>query len=101
MATARRAICWGWRSRWNIWAARRFKAMSTSGPERRQLHYFADYEGYCDGRPVLWGQLAHSVDVPADGELDAATLVRALRRRAAEAHGLEAGQIRLCQVTRL
>ncbi len=65
--------------------------MSTSGPERRQLHYFADYEGYCDGRPVLWGQLAHSVDVPADGELDAAALVRALRRRAAEAHGLEAG----------
>lgn len=75
--------------------------MSTSGPERRQLHYFADYEGYCDGRPVLGGQLAHSVDVPADGELDAAALVRALRRRAAEAHGLEAGQIRLCQVTRL
>ncbi|PPT59366.1 hypothetical protein XarbCFBP8150_21195, partial [Xanthomonas arboricola] len=28
--------------------------MSTSVPELRQLHYFADYEGYCDGRPVLW-----------------------------------------------
>ncbi|MEA9828199.1 hypothetical protein VDG09_11125 [Xanthomonas campestris pv. raphani] len=75
--------------------------MSTSVPERRQLHYFADYEGYCDGRPVLWGQLAHSVDVPVDGVLDATELVCALRRRAAEAHGLEAGQIRLCQVTRL
>ncbi|PPT37185.1 hypothetical protein XarjCFBP7653_15575 [Xanthomonas arboricola] len=94
-------MCSGWRSRWNIWAARRSRAMSTSVPELRQLHYFADYEGYCDGRPVLWGQLAHSVEVPADGVLDAAGLVGALRRRAAEAHGLEAGQIRLCQVTRL
>ncbi|MCC4587522.1 hypothetical protein LL962_10490 [Xanthomonas sp. NCPPB 1067] len=74
--------------------------MSTSEPESRQLHYFVDYEGYCDGRPVLWGQLAHSVDVRG-GELDAAGLVYALRRRAAEVHGLEAGQIRLCQVTRL
>lgn len=66
--------------------------MSTSVPELRQLHYFADYEGYCDGRPVLWGQLAHSLEVPADGVLDAAGLVCALRRRAAEAHGLEAGR---------
>ncbi|MFS8380191.1 hypothetical protein D0A36_20365 [Xanthomonas campestris] len=101
MAIARRVICLGWRSRWNIWAARRFRAMSTLAPERQLLHYFADYEGYCDGRPVLWGQLAHSVEVPVDGVLDAVELVRALRRRAAEAHGLEAGQIRLCQVTRL
>ncbi|KAB7768454.1 hypothetical protein [Xanthomonas maliensis] len=75
--------------------------MSTSVPERRRLHYFANYEAYCDGRPVLWGQLTHSVDVPDGDELDAAALVGCLRRRAAEAHGLEAGQIRLCQVTRL
>ena len=27
-----------------------------------RLHYFADYEGYEGGRPILWGQVTHSIE---------------------------------------
>jgi hypothetical protein len=66
-----------------------------------QRHYFADFEGYRDGRAVLWGQVTVSVEVDARRALDPDALIAALRRRAAETHGIEPGQVRLCQVARL
>ena len=66
-----------------------------------RLHYFADYEGYEGGQPILWGQVTHSVEADSEERLDPATVIAALRARAAEAHGLQPRQIRLCQVARL
>jgi len=66
-----------------------------------QLHYFADYEAYEGGRPILWGQVTHSIETVDQEHLDPAELIAALRRRAAAAHGLEPRQVRLCQVARL
>jgi len=66
-----------------------------------RLHYFADYEGYEGGRPILWGQITHSVDTEDEARLDPAELIAALRRRAADVHGIEPRQVRLCQVARL
>jgi len=66
-----------------------------------RLHYFADYEGYEGGRPVLWGQVTHSVEADSEEALDPAAVIAALRERAAGVHGLHPRQIRLCQVARL
>ncbi|MDG2525388.1 hypothetical protein P6166_08480 [Stenotrophomonas sp. HITSZ_GD] len=66
-----------------------------------RLHYFADYEGYEGGRPILWGQVTHSIDAETEERLDPAEVVSALRQRAAEAHDIEPRQVRLCQVARL
>ena len=65
------------------------------------LHYFADYEGYEGGRPILWGQVTHSVETESEERLDPAAVVAALRRRAAEVHGIEPHQVRLCHLARL
>lgn len=66
-----------------------------------RLHYFADYEGYEGGRPILWGQVTHSIEAENEERLDPAEIVWALRQRAAQAHGIEPRQVRLCQVARL
>lgn len=66
-----------------------------------ERHYFADFEAYSGGRPVLWGQVTHSVHVGDDEDIDPEALVDALRERAARAHGIEPGQVRLCHVARL
>lgn len=66
-----------------------------------RLHYFADYEGYEGGRPILWGQVTHSIDAASEERLDPAAVVAALRQRAAEAHGIEPRQVRLCHLARL
>lgn len=66
-----------------------------------RLHYFADYEGYEGGRPILWGQVTHSIEAENEERLDPAEIVSALRQRAAQAHGIEPRQVRLCQVARL
>ena len=66
-----------------------------------QRHYFADFEAYCGGRPTLWGQVTYSLDVDRDEDIDPDALVDALRARAARAHGVEPGQVRLCHVARL
>jgi len=65
------------------------------------LHYFADYEAYEGGRAILWGQVTHSVEAEREDALDPAEVVAALRRRAAEAHGVEPRQVRLCHLARL
>lgn len=66
-----------------------------------QRHYFADFEGYRDGRAVLWGQVTVSIEVARADAFEPDALIAALRRRAAETHGIEPGQVRLCQVARL
>lgn len=66
-----------------------------------RLHYFADYEAYEGGRPILWGQVTHSIDAIDQERLDPAEIVAALRLRAAEAHGIEPRQVRLCHLARL
>lgn len=66
-----------------------------------ERHYFADFEGYSGGRPVLWGQVTHSVHLELDEDIDPDALIEALRERAARVHGIEPGQVRLCHIARL
>lgn len=66
-----------------------------------ERHYFADFEAYSGGRPVLWGQVTYSMHAERDEDIDPQALIEALRARAAQAHGIEPGQVRLCHVARL
>jgi hypothetical protein len=59
--------------------------------------YFADYEVYQDGEAIAWGQVTHRTP----GDAVPASLVDMLRARAANAHGVDAGSIRLRCVNRL
>jgi len=59
--------------------------------------YFADYEVYQDGQAIAWGQVTHRIH----GDVAPASLVDTLRARAANAHGVDGGSIRLRCVNRL
>lgn len=69
--------------------------MCTSAPEADSAarQYFADYEVYDAGQRIAWGQV--TLACAAD------TAMQALRRRAAMQQGVEAGAIRLRNISRL
>lgn len=64
-------------------------------------HYFADYEIYDGGSPVLWGQATLTWHVEASGQLQPAQVLDAIRRQAADRHGLEPGAVRLRALARM
>jgi hypothetical protein len=64
-------------------------------------HYFADYEIYNGGSPVLWGHITLTWHVDAPGRLQPAEVLQAIRRQAADRHGLEPADVRLRTLARM
>ncbi len=66
------------------------------------LSWFADYDVIVCGRPFAWGQVTRTLaDTCPTEDFDADGLVHALRLSAAERHGVDPGDIRIRQISRL
>lgn len=72
-----------------------------SEPERRERHYFADYEVWSGGVAVAWGQVALTYPEDEGDCFDPAALLAKIRQRAASLQCVEPFEIRVRSLTRL
>lgn len=63
--------------------------------------YFADYEILVGGRFIVWGQTTLDYAPAGPGGFDPAELLNLIRLRAANEHGVERGEVRVRNLSRL
>lgn len=63
--------------------------------------YFADYEILVGGRFIVWGQTTLDYVPDESGGFDPAELLDLIRQRAANEHGVERGEVRVRNLSRL